>query len=49
MGRELIDAYLVFGRSIQEADEILKEYGASWSLKGMHEFHLESCIAIFNS
>ena len=44
MGRELIDAYPVFGRSIQEADEILKEYGASWSLKGMYEFHLESSI-----
>lgn len=49
MGRELIDAYPVFGRSIQEADEILKEYGASWSLKGMYEFRFESCIAIFNS
>jgi len=49
MGRELIDAYPVFGRSIQEADEILKEYGASWSLKGIYEFHFESCIATFNS
>ena len=49
MGRELINAYPVFGRSIQEADEILKEYGASWSLKGTYEFHFESCIAIFNS
>lgn len=49
MGRELIDAYPVFGRSIQEADEILKEYGSSWSLKGIYEFHFKSCIAIFNS
>ena len=38
MGRELIHAYPVFGRSIQEADEVLREYGASWSLKGIHEF-----------
>jgi acyl transferase domain-containing protein len=29
MGRELIGAYPVFGRSIREADDILKEYGAS--------------------
>jgi hypothetical protein len=49
MGRELINAYPVFGRSIQEADEILKEYGAPWSLRGTYEFHFESCIAIFNS
>lgn len=42
MGRELIDAYPVFGRSIQEADEVLREYGASWSLKGIHKFYLES-------
>ena len=36
MGRELIPAYPVFDRAIQEADEILKDYGASWSLKGMY-------------
>ena len=47
MGRELIDAYPVFGRSVQEADEILKEYGASWSLKGMYEVDFESCITMF--
>lgn len=40
MGRELIDAYPVFGRSIREADDILKEYGASWSLRGMYEIYL---------
>ncbi|KAI3320950.1 type I polyketide synthase [Xylariaceae sp. AK1471] len=33
MGRELISAYPVFGQSVQEADGILKDYGASWSLK----------------
>lgn len=32
MGRELIPAYPVFGQAIHVADEILKEYGASWSL-----------------
>lgn len=35
MGRELIDAYPVFGSKISEADRILKEYGATWSLYGM--------------
>jgi acyl transferase domain-containing protein len=34
MGRELISAYPVFGASIQKADQILREYGASWSLQG---------------
>ncbi|KAI1756773.1 type I polyketide synthase [Xylaria castorea] len=33
MGRELISAYPVFDKAIQEADDILKAYGASWSLK----------------
>lgn len=32
MGRELIPAYPVFGQAIQAADDILKDYGASWSL-----------------
>ena len=32
MGRELIPAYPVFGQAIHSADEILKEYGAPWSL-----------------
>ncbi|KAK7959439.1 Compactin diketide synthase [Apiospora aurea] len=32
MGRELIDAYPVFGQSVREADKALREYGASWSL-----------------
>lgn len=35
MGRELISAYPIFGRAIRQADEMLKEYGASWSLTGM--------------
>jgi acyl transferase domain-containing protein len=34
MGRELIAAYPVFGQSIRKADDILKAYGAEWSLKG---------------
>lgn len=32
MGRELIHAYPVFGNAVWEADRILKEYGATWSL-----------------
>lgn len=35
MGRELMTAYPVFGASIAKAGEILKRYGASWSLYGM--------------
>lgn len=34
MGRELISEYPIFGRAVQEADNMLKEYGASWSLQG---------------
>lgn len=34
MGRELITAYPVFGRAITKAGELLKEFGASWSLIG---------------
>ncbi|KKP04179.1 beta-ketoacyl synthase domain-containing protein [Trichoderma harzianum] len=33
MGRELIEAYPIFGQRIYEADDILREYGALWSLK----------------
>lgn len=36
MGRELIDSYAAFGQGIRQADEILKEYGADWSLRGTH-------------
>ncbi|KKK24815.1 hypothetical protein P175DRAFT_0548914 [Aspergillus ochraceoroseus IBT 24754] len=32
MGRELINAYPVFRAALMEADRILKEYGATWSL-----------------
>lgn len=35
MARELIHTYPVFGRKIQEAGRILKEFGAEWSLYGM--------------
>lgn len=35
MGRELITAYPVFGASIHKAGQILKDYGANWSLYGM--------------
>lgn len=34
MGRELINAYPVFGSSIRRADEILRDFGANWSLQG---------------
>lgn len=34
MGRELIEGYSVFRRSLSAADKILKEYGATWSLHG---------------
>ncbi|PKK48357.1 hypothetical protein CI102_6890 [Trichoderma harzianum] len=33
MGRELIEGYPIFGQRIREADDILREYGALWSLK----------------
>ncbi|KAL9127721.1 MAG: hypothetical protein Q9217_003451 [Psora testacea] len=32
MGRELMAAYPLFGSGIQQADQILTEYGATWSL-----------------
>lgn len=35
MGRELIARYPVFRKSLLEADQILKDYGAEWSLHGM--------------
>lgn len=34
MGRELITAYPIFGSAIQQADQMLREYGATWSLNG---------------
>lgn len=34
MGRELIDAYPVFGSGIQRADRILRDMGSTWSLRG---------------
>ena len=34
MGRELVDVYPVFKESIWEADRILTEFEAEWSLKG---------------
>lgn len=37
MGRELITAYPIFGASIQKADQVLRDYGANWSLYGMLE------------
>ncbi|KAK1988400.1 type I polyketide synthase [Colletotrichum cereale] len=33
MGRELMGAYPVFAEAITDADEILRSYGAEWSLK----------------
>jgi acyl transferase domain-containing protein/NADPH:quinone reductase-like Zn-dependent oxidoreductase len=40
MGRELITTYPMFGDSIKEADSILKELGADWSL--MEELHRDA-------
>jgi acyl transferase domain-containing protein len=34
MGRELIGTYPVFDSALLEADRILKDYGATWSLHG---------------
>lgn len=39
MGRELIEAYPVFRKYLLEADKILKEYGAKWSLHGGLSLH----------
>jgi acyl transferase domain-containing protein len=36
MGRELLRAYPVFSSAIQQADQILKEHGATWSLHGTY-------------
>lgn len=35
MGRELIEAYPVFKQSLREADQYLRDLGASWSLIGL--------------
>ena len=35
MGRELITAYPIFRSTIWRADQMLKEYGATWSLHGL--------------
>lgn len=35
MGRELLAAYPVFGSAIRRADQILTEYGGTWSLQGL--------------
>ena len=35
MARELISAYPIFGDQISEADKILSDLGAEWSLVGM--------------
>lgn len=40
MGRELITTYPVFGASIKEADAILQDLGADWSL--MEELHRDA-------
>jgi len=38
MGRELIDAYPVFRRSLRMAEKHLKNLGAEWSLMGTYTF-----------
>ena len=35
MGRELISAYPIFGSTVHEADECMKDFGCSWSVYGM--------------
>lgn len=35
MGRELLVTYPVFASAVQEADAVLRSYGADWSLQGM--------------
>lgn len=49
MGRELITAYPVFGNAILEAGEILKGYGASWSLIGKSNFKPKACDLVLYS
>lgn len=39
MGRELIEEYPVFRKTLLAADKILKGYGAKWSLHGGLSFH----------
>lgn len=34
MGRELLPAYPVFASAIREADDVLRSFGAAWSLQG---------------
>ena len=41
MGRELITSYPIFSASIQKADQVLRDYGADWSLYGMLETKVE--------
>lgn len=36
MGRELITEYPVYGSAVQKATQLLKEFGATWSLQGKH-------------
>lgn len=38
MGRELMNSYPVFGSAIHKADEILRSYGSTWSLRGEYNF-----------
>lgn len=35
MGRELLTVYPVFASAVREADDILRGFGADWSLQGM--------------
>lgn len=42
MGRELIDAYPVFGQGIRDAGDILKGFGADWILEGT-QIHMNFC------
>ena len=40
MGRELIDTYPIFTQCLQECDEYLKDFGATWSMMGRKNFSM---------
>ncbi|KAL2167896.1 hypothetical protein VTG60DRAFT_683 [Thermothelomyces hinnuleus] len=46
MGRELITAYPVFGAAVHRAGQILKDFGASWSL--YHELMRDEASSLVN-
>lgn len=49
MGRELIGAYPVFRKTLEEADECLRDLGAEWSLLGKQMMQLVKMPALMFS